>query len=211
MSRMPAGYLEARANEIRDAAMRAFVRKGIAATTMQEIAAEAGVSAGAIYRYFDGKDELVRSVFEHCREETRELFEGVQALEMPAQDAFFEVGRRVWDEFADPEARDRYAVRLAAMLVGSRSDESLGSEMRGVHTEILGSIEALLRQIRAEGHLRDDIDIGALALTILSCVQGLRMLYVEFGGELQTEGVYAVLTQMLRGFAPTSEPVQEGS
>ena len=71
---MPGSYLEARTIEIRDAAMRVFVRKGITASTMQDIATEAGMSAGAIYRYFESKDQLVQAVFDYCREENRSLF-----------------------------------------------------------------------------------------------------------------------------------------
>ena len=38
MSRVPEAYLEARAQEIRDAAMRVFVRRGVEGATMLEIA-----------------------------------------------------------------------------------------------------------------------------------------------------------------------------
>lgn len=204
MSRMPGAYLEARTTEIRDAAMRVFVRKGITASTMQDIATEAGMSAGAIYRYFPGKDQLVQAVFEYCREENRALFEGSPPGASPL-DAFMGIGRSVWDEFADPGARDRYAVRLAAMLAGSREDDPLGVEMRRMHAELLGRIEAFLRQVQQAGELRDDIDARALALTVLSCVQGLRMLFVEFDREIETEGVLDVLNRMLRGFMPVRE------
>lgn len=42
-----------------EAAARCIARAGIAATTMAAIAAEAGVSRQTVYRYFDGRDELV--------------------------------------------------------------------------------------------------------------------------------------------------------
>jgi AcrR family transcriptional regulator len=204
---MPRAYLEARATSIRDAAMRVFVRKGINGTTMQEIAAECGMSAGAIYRYFEGKDQLVRAVFEHCREENRALFDDVRTEAGSPLDALFAVGRAVWDEFREPGIRDQYAVRLAATLVGSRADDPLGAEMREMHNDVLNRIHEFIRQIQDAGELRRDIDADALALTILSCVQGLRMLFVEFDRELNTEGVYEVLGEMLRGLRPVQEEV----
>jgi AcrR family transcriptional regulator len=45
-----------------DAAHALFLEKGIAATSMQEIAARAGVTTGAIYGGFAGKDDLVLAV-----------------------------------------------------------------------------------------------------------------------------------------------------
>ncbi len=199
---MPGSYLEARTIEIRDAAMRVFVRKGITASTMQDIATEAGMSAGAIYRYFESKDQLVQAVFDYCREENRSLFEDGLADGQSALDAFFGVGRRVWDEFQEAGARDRFAVRLAATLAGSREDDPLGVEMQRMHTDVLERIEDSIRQIQETGDMRKDVDAEALALTVLSCVQGLRMLFVEFDEKVNTEGVYEVLTMMLRGFMP---------
>ncbi|MEZ4552612.1 MAG: helix-turn-helix domain-containing protein [Dehalococcoidia bacterium] len=202
---MPEAYVAARTTEIRDAAMRVFVRKGIDAATMQDIAGEAGISAGAIYRYFPGKDQLVQAVFDYCREENRALFEDGREHGLSPLDALIGVGRTVWDEFGDPTARDRFAVRLAATLAASQQGDPLGSEMRRMHAEVLGRIEEAVRQVREAGQLREDVDVRSLALTILSCVQGLRMLFVEFDEEIDTEGVYGILTQMLRGFMPVQE------
>jgi len=55
-------YLTQRAAEILLAARTVFVRQGFERATMQEIASEAGISAGAIYRYFPSKESLITSV-----------------------------------------------------------------------------------------------------------------------------------------------------
>lgn len=48
--------------EITDAALRCFIRIGYHHTSMADIIAESGLSAGAIYSYFPGKTELLRAV-----------------------------------------------------------------------------------------------------------------------------------------------------
>jgi AcrR family transcriptional regulator len=204
---MPESYLEARTTAIREAAMRVFVRKGITTTTMQDIASEAGMSAGGIYRYFEGKEQLVRAVFEQCREQNRALFDDTRSESDSPLDRFFAVGRSVWDEFKEAGIRDQYAVRLAATLVGSRAGDPLGDEMRAMHREVLERIAMAIREIQGVGEMRQDIDADALALTVLSCVQGLRLLFLEFEQEIDTEGVYEVLSRMLEGFRPVQEEV----
>jgi AcrR family transcriptional regulator len=52
----------ARQDEIIDAALAAFRRKGFHATSMAEIIAESGLSAGAIYGYFASKTDIVHAV-----------------------------------------------------------------------------------------------------------------------------------------------------
>lgn len=49
---------------IRRAALELFGRKGIAGTTVQEIAGRAGCSQAALYKHWDGKDALARELFE---------------------------------------------------------------------------------------------------------------------------------------------------
>ena len=59
MPKLSQNEMEARRREIIAAAGRCFARKGIQATTMREIFAEAGMSAGAVYNYFKTKDDLI--------------------------------------------------------------------------------------------------------------------------------------------------------
>jgi TetR/AcrR family transcriptional regulator, repressor for uid operon len=55
--------------EILEAAQRCFVRSGFHQTSMQEICAEAGMSAGNLYRYFPSKEALIAGIAERDRAE----------------------------------------------------------------------------------------------------------------------------------------------
>ena len=55
---------ESRPAELTAAALEQFVEKGYAATRLEDVAAQAGVSKGTLYLYFDGKEALFKAVVE---------------------------------------------------------------------------------------------------------------------------------------------------
>jgi len=54
--------VQKRSTQILEAAARVFARKGYHAATTKEIAAEAGVSEGTIYNYFQSKEDLLLGI-----------------------------------------------------------------------------------------------------------------------------------------------------
>lgn len=64
MPRVTEAHREARRDEILSAAQRVFARSGYRGASIPMIIEESGLSAGAIYSYFDGKDVLFRAVVE---------------------------------------------------------------------------------------------------------------------------------------------------
>lgn len=70
-ARTPKG--EATRQRALDAALALFRRKGFDATTMRDIAKEAGLSLGAAYHYFPSKDALVMSYYRRLQDEHERL------------------------------------------------------------------------------------------------------------------------------------------
>jgi AcrR family transcriptional regulator len=65
---------EARRQQILDAARACVLEHGLEAASMEMIIARSGLSTGAVYRYFKGKDELIGAAFAAA---TREIGEAV--------------------------------------------------------------------------------------------------------------------------------------
>jgi AcrR family transcriptional regulator len=62
MPRVSAEHLTNRRRQILDAAAGCFARNGFHRTSMQDIVKESGLSAGLIYRYFTGKEEMILAI-----------------------------------------------------------------------------------------------------------------------------------------------------
>lgn len=64
MPRLLEATRTARRDRILDVAVACFARGGYHQTTMDEIAAEAGIAKGAPYRYFDGKEAIFLALYD---------------------------------------------------------------------------------------------------------------------------------------------------
>ncbi|MEJ1090234.1 TetR/AcrR family transcriptional regulator [Microbacterium istanbulense] len=70
---------EERRSDIMQAALRCFLRAGYQQTSMADIIAESGLSAGAIYSYFPSKQALIRGVATQVLGERRAVVEAATA------------------------------------------------------------------------------------------------------------------------------------
>ncbi|MCX7619581.1 MAG: TetR/AcrR family transcriptional regulator [Acidimicrobiales bacterium] len=68
---------EERQASILAAAARAFARAGFAATSMEDVAAEAGVTRLILYRHFESKEDLYRSVLTRVSDRLEQEFIGL--------------------------------------------------------------------------------------------------------------------------------------
>jgi AcrR family transcriptional regulator len=92
---------EERQASILRAAAVAFVRAGYAGTSMDDVAAEAGVTRLIVYRHFASKEDLYRAVLERVTNRIREEFETSRTGTDPS-DFTFRMLLRVARE--DPDA-----------------------------------------------------------------------------------------------------------
>jgi AcrR family transcriptional regulator len=92
---------------IERAALEVFVRDGVDAATTRAIAAEAGVSEGALYRHYRSKDELAASLFMTVHRRLSSLIEDSAAEAVGIRDkaaaivrAYCQVADEDWLTFA---------------------------------------------------------------------------------------------------------------
>jgi AcrR family transcriptional regulator len=139
-----------------EAATAAFARRGLD-VPLEDVADEAGVGIGTLYRRFPGRDELIGACFEHRLAEYASAAE--EALAAP----------NGWTGFT------RYVERICAMQAADRGladvlNRSLPNakaleahRSRGYEVSV-----QLIRRAQAEGSLRADVVAEDLALLFMA-------------------------------------------
>lgn len=143
---------EARPGEIVAAALAVFAEKGFAAARLDDIAARAGVSKGALYLYFETKQDLFAAV---VRDAVSPNLAAVEALASGVDLPFAQVARMLLGRAADLMIASPVGPVAKMVIAESRNFPELA---RVWHDEVvarmLGVLTGLIERAQAKGELR---------------------------------------------------------
>jgi AcrR family transcriptional regulator len=150
------------------ALVRVMHRRGPAELTLREIAAEAGVTAGALVQRFGSKRAMLLAHARHAAS-TGDVGLSVPPLRTGSP---LEALRTVAVMYAQLARSPRAAVRNLAYLVNDLSDPALRRHLLRLSRLARTWYEARLTDAIAAGELRADTDVQALARSIEVTLRG---------------------------------------
>jgi TetR/AcrR family transcriptional regulator, transcriptional repressor of aconitase len=203
MPRVAESYLQSRRRQIMDAAIRCFAREGFHRTTMQDIVRETGLSAGAIYRYFKSKEDIVAAIAtEH---------HAAEAAAFAEVSTFDDVGaalRRLADvslgRLADPAEQEWRRVTVQVWGEALRDERVMGI-VRGGIDEPVAILAALMRRGQRDGTLPEDLDPDGAARVCASIFQGL-VLQQAWDPKLEVDGYIAAVMSVIEALVRSPRP-----
>jgi AcrR family transcriptional regulator len=161
-------YLETRRREILDAAAACFARDGFHQASMQDICNEAGLSPGAVYRYFRSKEEIIEAMCQRNTVEDAETIRNAVDTES-AQEAFSELTRIFLLGVQDHEG---CALSLQLLAEAPRNAVILESVRRG-RTAVRDALAGFIQKGQARGEFNPSLDHQAVAHVMCSLYVGL--------------------------------------
>jgi len=198
MPKISAQAAAERRSRLLDAAERCFADRGIDGTTMQDVIAESGMSAGGIYGYFASKADIVAAVAVRRHDRDAALLDGVADDGDPLQ-LLREIGRRFATDLATAEGQRIRRVALRLWSEALSSDDVRRSVLRGA-IEPAAVIEHLLRRIEGPA-VRDP---AGTARATVALFQGWTLQRL-WGGPMGTAELLAAFDALVAGSRlPTS-------
>ncbi len=164
---------EKRQAELLEAAIEVFAQRGYQATTMDEIAEQAGVSKGMLYIYFKNKEALFGAVFRWYGQVVAETMRGaIVGLEDEIEQ--LDSIAAVWGEIA-VEHRDYVPLFLdfwaAASVRGMRSDYA--DDLATMYDEHRNLIAGIIEQGQRKGIFKQETDPRAAAYLLVGGMDGI--------------------------------------
>lgn len=170
MPKVTEEHLEARRRQIVDAALECFARHGFTGTTVLDICAAAGLSPGAVYRYFGSKEDIIAAVCTKGVEVDERLFASVAHLSVrEGLLSLIEVGMA---ELAQDSAAADVRLRVELWAEGLRN-ERVREIMAAVTDRYRYWIRDLIAAGQERGEVSPAVDADAAARVLLGMYQGL--------------------------------------
>lgn len=162
-------HLAARRQQILDAARTCFLRKGFHATSIQDVIAEAGLSVGAVYRYFPSKTDLITAIAGQAVGEV----EGMLA-QLAAEDGMsLPVAMERAVGFMEPNLGPEGLMRLAVQIWAEAGrDQRLAAFVAQAYGRLRDRFVALAAHAQAHGELASDADPAAVGSALFSLLLG---------------------------------------
>jgi AcrR family transcriptional regulator len=195
MPRVSQEHLEARRRQILTAAWRCFAHNGFHQTSMQDILAESGLSAGAVYRYFAGKHELIRTIALEAVTELRGTLAELKAAEPPP--SLLEAVERIVDSVIALQAQPEDPTLIALQAwAESRRDPQLREFFDEVFESIHADYTTVVARAQSAGRYPAEADPEAVGRVLFGLVQGFMLQRLLIGPHI-TGDYRAGLTALL--------------
>lgn len=183
--------LTERRTRILDAAERVFARGGFHTTTMNDVAAEAGMSPGNLYRYFASKDAIIAGMAERDRMAIAEDFAALDPAKGGLLDQLECLGRR----HLVGEPREKAVIALLIWAESSRNP-AMASMCASIDNTVAQGMSAAVAAAKASGELPANLDDGRFLQAIFMMADGFfcgRAADPNFDAESAAETLFAAM------------------
>jgi len=181
-------------------AARVFAANGFHATSMADIISESGLSAGAVYRYFRSKEELIGSVAERALSSADEAFEALLAdgAAPSAEAAITAAIRTVIERVANDPVFGVDVTKISVQVwAEALRSPHLATRADDVYRRLRGHFAEVARRLQVAGAMPADAVPEQVGAAMLGLVQGFvlqRLLVTDTGADNYLAGVRTLLS-----------------
>jgi AcrR family transcriptional regulator len=175
--RVSEDHLIARRAQILAAARTCFLTKGLHNTSMQDLIQEAGLSVGAVYRYFKSKNEIINAIASTVAGGIQQHIDEVAALRLPLADSLDRILAEI-DTQLGPDGNLPIALQVWAEAT---LDPTIGEIVRERYVGLRTSMRALVVHAVESGELPPGTDVDAVTAAFYSLVPGYALQRVLTG------------------------------
>ncbi len=182
-------------NRILIAAEDIFSKKGYYGASMEDIVKRSGLSKGAIYGYFESKEELFLSLQEKLSglsiKELEDRLKDEESVQSKLERAAFLVFGSICD-IPDEACRMDLEFQVASSRI-----VKMRNRLKKQYSEIINFIASLIQDGFDNGELRKDGDPKLIATILVGAIGGLQTLHITTGMKFHWDKIHSTYTDIM--------------
>lgn len=189
-----------------DSALTLFVTQGYDATSMDDIARQAGLTKGALYFYFKDKLSLLAALLERTDSELIDpIVNKISASTGPARDRIVMLTN--WFARIGAERKELPLLHVLVSLEMHGRDNKVEKQVRETYARLQSAITDVTRQGQASGEFTPDVAPEYQAGVIVALIDGLLLEWHRRGEHLDGRALaHAARNMILNGIVTNRQP-----
>ena len=205
MPKVTEAHLEARKEQIVRAAAACFSKNGFHHTTMHDICAEAELSPGAVYRYFDSKEDIIAAMMEERRRESVALIEAIKQERHETLDVLDTIAEVFFSKLENIQS---CALDIELWAEAQRNLR-IKTMMREDEADVEQAFVKIIEEAQSRGEINPRLDSSAVAQVMDSFFHGL-ILQKSIDPDIDVWPYVAVIKAMMGGNFWQQQIAQKG-
>lgn len=173
----PGAELADTRSRVLDAAAHIFATGGYMNSSLDKVAEAAGLSKGAVYWHFSGKQDLFLAVLEQQYERQLRQLDRQIKLVLSAEDPTGALADWLEAQFACLEPDGESSMLFLEFVLSAR-DPKVRARLQKLHAGLMDGVGTLLQAMQREGYLSEDADPHSLALLFDALLKGVLMEWI---------------------------------
>jgi len=173
-----------------DSALTLFVTNGYDATSMDDIAGNAGLTKGAVYFYFKDKLSLLHALLERTEAELFDpIFERIRAADVSATERIIMLTN--WFSRVGAERPELPLLHVLVSLQMHQRDNVVEQRVANTYRRLHDEIATIISDGRDRGEFSADVPVKEQAAVFASLIDGLLLEWHRWGERLDGRALAA--------------------
>lgn len=181
---------------IMEAGAKVFAELGYHQAALDKVAAEAGLTKGAVYWHFASKQDLFLAILEYQLNKQLRMLPGQIEQMLNADDPESALSDWLSAQFGCLDREDGTSMLFLEFVTSSREPE-VREKLKAVHGKIVDGVALCMEEMRKKGLIRPDLDPEAVSVMTDALLKGLVVEWLIDPERVKLKTLFATISKVL--------------
>ena len=181
---------------IMEAGVKIFAELGYHQASLDKVAAEAGLTKGAVYWHFSSKQDLFLAILDYqLSRQLRVLPSEIEQM-LKADDPVLALSEWLSSQLCALEGEEGKSMLFLEFVTSSREPE-VREKLKAIHGKILDGVALFMEEMQKKGWVRADLDPRAISVMTDALLKGLVVEWLVDPDRIKLKTLFQTISKVL--------------